>query len=267
MEAAFFDLDKTVIAKAAMMAFGRPLHRAGYISRWLVVRTLYGQLVFRYLGADEARMAKMRETSLRLCRGWDRDKVSALVRETLTEVIEPLVFEEAMDLIEAHRAKGHRVYIVSASPEEIVLPLARYLGVDAAIATRAEVDADNRYTGGVEFYAYGPYKADALHAEAAQWDLDLAASFAYSDSITDLPMLEAVGHPVVVNPDRELRRIAGERGWEVQVFQHPVALRASRGVTTPALVGGGTVAVAAVAGAAGWWWSRRSRPSRRPWDW
>jgi HAD superfamily hydrolase (TIGR01490 family) len=261
VQAAFFDLDKTVIAKAALMAFGRPLHNAGYISRWLVLRSLYGQLVFRYFGADEARMKKMRETSLRLAKGWDQAKVMALVRETLTEVIEPIVYEEALDLIDSHRNEGHRVFIVSASPFEIVTPLAQYLGVDSTISTRAEIDDQGRYTGGVEFYAYGPYKAQALRELAATDDIDLAESFAYSDSITDLPMLEAVGHPVVVNPDRELRRIAIERGWEIRTFTATVALK-TRNHVRPVAIGSGTVALAGAA-AATWWYLRRGKKARR----
>jgi HAD superfamily hydrolase (TIGR01490 family) len=265
VQAAFFDLDKTVIAKAALMAFGRPLHNAGYISRWLVLRSLYGQLVFRYFGADEARMKKMRETSLRLAKGWDQAKVMALVRETLTEVIEPIVYEEALDLIDNHRAAGHRVFIVSASPFEIVTPLAQYLGVEHTISTRAEIDDEGRYTGGVEFYAYGPYKAEAVRALAESDGIDLAESFAYSDSITDLPMLDAVGHPVVVNPDRDLRRIALERGWEIRAFTSTVALK-TRSHVRPVAIGSGTVALAGAA-AATWWYLRRGKKARRFASW
>lgn len=226
VEAAFFDLDKTVIARASMVAFGRPFHRAGLLSRWLVLRALYAQLVFQYLGADEARMAKMREAVLRVTRGWEQAHISQIVRDTLDEVIEPIVYGEALELIEQHRRAGRRVYIVSASPEEIVAPLAQYLGVDEAIATRARLDGDGRYTGEVEFYSYGPFKAEAIRRAAAREGIDLAASYAYSDSATDLPMLEVVGHPVVVNPDRDLLRAARERDWEVRYFGRQVRLRA-----------------------------------------
>jgi HAD superfamily hydrolase (TIGR01490 family) len=265
VEAAFFDLDKTVIARASMLAFGRPLHRAGYISRWLVLRALYGQIVYRYLGADEGRMEKMRAASLRMAKGWHRDHVRSLVRETLTEVIEPIVYAEALELMREHREAGRRIYIVSSSPEEIVLPLAEYLGVDEAIATRAEVDADGRYTGHVEFYAYGRHKADAMRAAADQHGIDLAASYAYSDSATDIPMLDVVGHAVAVNPDRELRRAALTRGWQTRSFQRPVALRArvpapGRG---PTLAFGAVTAVIVTTGAAIWWGMRRCRPTPR----
>jgi HAD superfamily hydrolase (TIGR01490 family) len=258
--AAFFDLDKTVIAKASMVAFGKPLYRAGLVSRWLLLRALYGQLVYLYLGADEEKMATMREQVLRVAKGWDRAHVASIVRETLDEVIEPIVFDEALELIRGHRAAGRRVFLVSASPEEIVAPLAHHLGVDEAIATRPEIDGEGRYTGRVEFYSYGPYKADAMREVAAARGLDLDGSYAYSDSATDLPMLEAVGHPVVVNPDRELARVAAERGWEVRWFIRRVRLRDRVRMPAPgptAVVGGGLAATAA-AGTAAWWWLRRS---------
>jgi len=265
MEAAFFDLDKTVIAKASMVAFGKPLYRAGLVSRWLVLRALYGQVVYLYLGADEFRMARMRESVLRISKGWDQAHVSAIVAETLIEVIEPIVFDEALDLINEHRDAGRRVFIVSASPNEIVAPLARYLGVDEAIATRAEIDEAGRYTGNVEFYSYGAFKAEAMREIAERQGIDLAGSYAYSDSATDLPMLEAVGHPVVVNPDRELARVAQQRGWEVRWFSHKVRLRDRVHMPPPgptAMVGGGLVATGVAAVTV--WWLLRRQPTPMP---
>ena len=265
MEAAFFDLDKTVIAKASMVAFGRPFQRAGLLSRWLVVRALYGQLVYLYLGADEARMAKMREAVLRVTKGWDQQVISDLVRETLAEVIDPIVYGEALDLIRDHRAAGRRVYIISASPEEIVQPLTEYLGADQAIATRARLDDEGRYSGDVEFYSYGPFKAEAMQSEAERLGIDLDSSYAYSDSATDIPMLEAVGHPVAVNPDRALARYAEEKGWETTHFVRQVELKRRRPVpTTAAAVSGGVVM--AIAGGVAWWWLHRPTrgATRRP---
>ncbi|HYI62073.1 MAG TPA: HAD-IB family hydrolase [Acidimicrobiales bacterium] len=261
MEAAFFDLDKTVIAKASMVAFGKPLYRAGLLNRWLLLRALYGQLIYLYLGADEERMARMQAKVLALTAGWDQARVRDIVAETLEEVIEPIVFDEAVALLREHQAAGRRVYLISASPEEIVLPLARHLGVDEAIATRARVDAHGRYTGDVEFYAYGPHKATRMKAVAAERGIDLAASYAYSDSITDEPMLAVVGHPVAVNPDRDLAKVAADRGWEVRWFTHKVPLRERVPMPPPgptAAVGGGLAATAA-AGAVVWWWLRRER--------
>ena len=259
MEAAFFDLDKTVIAKASMVAFGRPLYRQGLISRRLLVRALYGQLVYMHLGANEAKLDRMRESVLALTKGWDQARVSSIVREALTDVVEPIIYDEALELIEEHRAAGRKVYIVSASPEEIVAPLGEFLGVDAAIASRARVQ-DGRYTGEMELYAYGPNKAVAMRRVAAEENIDLLRSWAYSDSATDIPMLETVGNPVAVNPDRELLKLARERSWEVRRFVRPVRLR-DRVPVPPA---GPTAAVAvtalAGAGAAFVWW-KRHRPT------
>jgi HAD superfamily hydrolase (TIGR01490 family) len=259
VQAAFFDLDKTIIARAALVAFSGPLHRAGYLSRWLVLRALYGQFVFHYFGADDDRMAKMRESALRVTKGWPQAHIKQLVEETLDEVIDPIIYAEALELIREHQAAGHRVYIVSASPEEVVAPLARHLGADQAIATRARLDDEGRYTGEVAFYAFGPFKAQAMQAEALRIGIDLAESYAYTDSATDLPMLEAVGHPVAVNPDRELLKAASARGWEIQVFERPISMRSRRPAPGPAARVGGGAAVAAVAAGMALWWLLRDR--------
>jgi HAD superfamily hydrolase (TIGR01490 family) len=266
MEAAFFDLDKTVIAKASMVAFGRPLYREGLLSRWLLLRALYGQVIYLYLGADDARLGRMRNAALALTKGWPQEKVHRIVRETLTDVVEPIVFEEALDLIRQHRDDGRAVYVVSASPEEIVEPLAAYLGADGAIATRAKLDADGRYSGELERYCYGLDKAAAMAELAAERGIDLARSYGYSDSVTDVPMLEAVGHPVVVNPDRALLRVARERGWEVRRFVKPVRLRdrVPMPSATTAAASGGVTAAAALAAVVVWWYLRRQPPVPAP---
>jgi phosphoserine phosphatase len=127
----------------------------------------------------------------------------------------------------------------------VVEPIGAMLGVDHVIATTLVVD-DGRYTGDVDFYAYGPNKAVAMRALAEERGYDLSASYAYSDSETDVPMLEAVGHPYAVNPDKALRRLADENGWPVLVFARPVALRRRLGLDTRA----GKAAVTAVAASA-----------------
>lgn len=245
MEAAFFDLDKTVIDRASIAAFGRPFLRGGLITRRIVVRAVTSQLIYLHFGADQKRLVRVREAMLQLTRGWERERVQQIVRETLLETIEPIIYSEALDLIEMHRSAGHRVYLVSASPEEIVEPLAEMLGVDGAICSRGEVDERGRYTGRMEFYAYGESKADGIRELAEKEGLDLGVSSAYSDSATDIPMLESVGHPVAVNPDRVLMKIAKERGWEVMQFTKPVRLRHRVTRTTPVITTGVAVAGAA----------------------
>jgi phosphoserine phosphatase len=133
------------------------------------------------------------------------------------------------------------VVVVSASPEEIVRPLCRYLGIEDVIATKSELDEEGRYTGRIERYAYGPVKAQAIAEMAAAEDIDLDASYAYSDSVTDLPMLDIVGHPVAVNPDTELAAVAEERGWEVRNFESAITMRdklSSKAVPGAAVVTG-----------------------------
>lgn len=243
--AAFFDLDKTVIAKAAMVAFGGELRRRGLVNRRTMVRAVAQHLVFLYLGADEGRMAKMREATLAVTKGWDRDEVSEVVRETLLETVEPLIYAEALDLMDDHRERGDRIYLVSASPEEIVAPLAELIGADGAIASRAEVDAEGRYTGTMAFYNAGEGKVQAVTELAAREGFSLADCSAYTDSATDQPLLEAVGRPVAVNPDRDLRRLAKERGWETLEFANPVKLRDR--ATVPGAVVVGSLALAGLA--------------------
>jgi HAD superfamily hydrolase (TIGR01490 family) len=260
MDAAFFDLDKTVIARASMIAFGRPFYRHGLISRRLLMRALWGQLVYLYLGADEARLSRMRESVLALTKGWQQAQVRRIVREALTDVVTPIIYAEALELIEQHRAEGRRVFIVSASPSEIVEPLGDHLEVDEAIASRASVDEHGCYTGVMEFYAYGENKAVAMREVAEREGIDLARSWAYSDSATDLPMLEAVGHPVAVNPDRELAKVAREREWEVRKFERPVRLRDRVPTPPPAPTAVGATALVAGGLAAVWWRRRHASP-------
>ena len=190
-----------------------------------MLRALYGQLVYLHLGASEQKLNRIRESVLRLTKGWHRDRVCEIVEEAIEAIVEPIIFAEAADLIDWHHEEGRLVVIVSASPDEIVTPLSRFLGADVCIASRAKVDDEGRYTGSMEFYAYGPFKAEAIDALAAERGIDLAASYAYTDSYTDLPMLETVGHPVAVNPDRVLSRYragARLRGPPLQPYGEPL---------------------------------------------
>jgi HAD superfamily hydrolase (TIGR01490 family) len=221
--AAFFDLDKTVIAKSSALAFGRPFYRDGLITRRDMVKAAYAQLMFRLGGADEQQMARIRDHVADLCKGWRVDQVSQIVSETLHDLISPYVYAEAAALIDEHRAEGRDIVVVSTSGEEMVRPIVEQLGVSDVIATRMVVE-DGRYTGEVAYYAAGPTKAEAVRELAKDRDYDLSSSYAYSDSISDVPLLESVGHANVVNPDRSLRRVAAERGWPVLEFRHPVPL-------------------------------------------
>jgi phosphoserine phosphatase len=155
------------------------------------------------------------------------------------------VYGEALALFDEHRAAGRKVVLVSSSGQEVVGPIGEMLGVDHVIATRMVVE-DGKYTGEVSFYAYGENKATAITELAEERGWDLADCYAYSDSATDVPMLSVVGHPVAVNPDKALRKVATEKDWPVREFARPV--RAQRRLPAPP-GDGGAWAVAALSAA------------------
>ncbi|QCB92796.1 HAD family hydrolase [Cellulomonas shaoxiangyii] len=223
--AAFFDLDKTIIATSSATAFSRSFLAEGLLTRRSVVASAYAQLAYLLGSANEVATERLRAQLSRTVTGWDVATVSAVVRATLHESIDPTVYAEAVELIAEHHAAGRDVVVVSASGSEVVEPIAEMLGADGVVATRMAV-AEGRYTGDIEFYAYGENKATAIRELAAARGYDLDASYAYSDSLTDAPMLGVVGHGFAVNPDRALRRLATERGWGVLTFRRPVPLRA-----------------------------------------
>jgi HAD superfamily hydrolase (TIGR01490 family) len=254
--AAFFDLDKTIIARSSSFVFSKPFQAGGLISRRAMLRSAYAQFVYLVGGADHDQMEKMRQFMSQLTAGWDVATVREIVADTLHHVVDPIVYDEAVSLIEEHRAVGRDVVIVSTSGAEVVEPIGAMLGADEVIATQLEI-VDGKYTGTIEYYAYAEEKARAITALAAERGYDLEDCFAYSDSITDLPMLEVVGHPHAVNPDKELRRTAADRGWPILVFTRPVTL-GSR--LPPARSAIAALALGGV-GAVGWmlWNSARRR--------
>ena len=215
--AAFFDLDKTIISKSSTLAFGPSFYRNGLLSRTDVIRGSLAQLRFRVSGANHRRMEKVREHVSQTCQGWPADRVLEIVTRNLERLILPYVYAEARALLSEHHGAGQDVIIVSTSGQEVVAPIGARLGARSVIATRMRI-ADGHYTGEVEFYAYGEAKAAQVRELAGARGYSLPHCYAYSDSVTDLPMLELVGHPRVVNPDRALRRIAAERGWPVLSF-------------------------------------------------
>lgn len=222
--AAFFDLDKTIIAKSSTLAFSRSFYNGGLINRRAVLRSAYAQFVYLAAGADDAQMDRLRRYLSGMSSGWDVAQVREIVADALHELINPLIYDEAATLIEDHHAAGRDVVIVSTSGAEVVEPIGKMLGADRVVATRLEVQ-HGHYTGAIEFYAYADNKANAIREIAREAGYDLTQCYAYSDSATDVPMLEAVGHPFAVNPDRALRREAIARDWPVLTFMRPVALR------------------------------------------
>lgn len=253
--AAFFDLDKTILAKSSSFVFAKPFYKEGLIGRADVMRSAYAQFMFLTSGADHDQMESMRKYMSELVTGWDVAKVQAIVSETLDTVVDPLVYQEAVDLINMHKELGHRVIVISSSGTDVVEPIAARLGVDIAIGTQVEI-VDGKYTGEITFYAYGEGKAEAMQQLAEEHGFALHECYAYSDSQTDIPMLRCVGNPHAVNPDAELRALAKEQGWPILDFEKPVSMRAKT-EHRRAVAAGASVAIGAVALGITWYAKRR----------
>jgi HAD superfamily hydrolase (TIGR01490 family) len=216
--AAFFDLDRTLISRSSSLALAGTFRARGLIGRRQLAKAALAQLVFARFGAGQARVGQTADTGMSILRGLPVELMREIASEAWEPVLKPLVYREALDLASAHAECGERVYIASAALQELVEEVSNRLGFDGAIASRAET-RDGVFTGRLERRLYGQAKADALVDLARAEDIDLASSTAYSDSHSDTPFLEAVGRPVAVNPDRELRRIAESRQWPVMQFR------------------------------------------------
>ncbi len=222
--AAFFDLDKTVITKSSTLAFGRPFYKGGLVNRRAVYKSVLAQVVYYLRGADADTMDRVRDQLRELCAGWPVEQVNAIVAERMHLLIGSVVYVEALELFDEHRAAGREVVIVSSSSEHVVQPIGELLDVDHVIATRMTV-VDGKYTGEIDFYAHGENKAEAMREFALERGYDLEQCWAYGDSTTDEAMLRAVGHPMAVNPDKQLRQLAVDNGWPVRDFQNKVRVR------------------------------------------
>ncbi len=215
--AAFFDLDRTLLRRSSALALAGTFRDRGLISRRQLANAAAWQLLFVLRGANHETVRRAAEDGLILLRGFTPEKMRALVADAMEPVLRPLVYAEPLHLIEQHRDRGEPVYIVSATLQEIVEGIADDLGFDGALGTVCEV-RDGAYTGKAVRALHAEEKARCVRELADERGFDLVDCTAYSDSHTDLPFLEAVGHPVVVNPDRELRAVAGERGWPILEF-------------------------------------------------
>jgi HAD superfamily hydrolase (TIGR01490 family) len=215
--AAFFDLDRTLIKRSSVLALAGSFRERGVISRWDLVKSAFWQVLFVLRGASAERVRSASEDGMKILNGFSVEEMRSLVGDAMEVVLRPLVYDDSLRLVQRHREQGEKVYIVSATLQEIVEHIADDLGFDGAIGSTCEI-VDGVYTGRSLRATHGEGKADAVRALAASEGFDLAACTAYSDSYTDEPFLAAVGHPVAANPDRKLRRIAQERGWPVVEF-------------------------------------------------
>jgi HAD superfamily hydrolase (TIGR01490 family) len=217
--AAFFDLDKTLMAGSSGMQFARVATQHGIVSRRLLASWGVEHLRYRLRGTTDERTTEVLRVARDLISGVPARSLERMNPEVMAAIL-PRVYPQMLDEVYTHQDAGRATFIVSAAGNGVVEPLAAVLGMDGGIGTRYEVGEDGAFTGRFDGpFVYGPGKVEAMEAFAAEHGIDLAASYAYSDSISDLPMLRAVGHPVVVNPDPPLAEIAREEGWQTMRFE------------------------------------------------
>lgn len=255
--AAFFDLDKTIIATSSAFAFGREFMHNGLITTSEALQMSLAKATYMIAGQSSEQMDSTRDQLAALVAGWSVEQVRTIASETMHNVVTPAIYAEARELIAFHRNAGHDVIIISASASHLVDLIAEELGIDQVVATELEVE-DGRFTGEILFYCKGDAKAQAITDLAAENNYDLSVSYAYSDSATDIPMLQAVGNPIAVNPDRTMKKAALENGWEIRTFRDPVPLfqmPSPREIS----IGASIVAVISAAAAGGIWWAQRGR--------
>jgi HAD superfamily hydrolase (TIGR01490 family) len=215
--AAFFDLDRTLISRSSSLSLAPAFHRRGLLRRRDRTKAMLAQLIFVRYGAGTSRVGQTAESAMAFLKGVPVDTMREIVAEAVDSVFRPHVYRDALELVARHRERGERSFVVSAALQEIVDALVAELGLDGGLGSTAEVE-DGRYTGRLVRRLDGTAKAQAIAELAAEEAIDLDESTAYSDSASDVPFLEAVGHAVAVNPDRRLRSIAAERGWRVLRF-------------------------------------------------
>ncbi len=255
--AAFFDLDKTIIATSSAFAFGREFMHSGLITPVEALQMSLARATYMIAGQSSEQMDSTRDQLAAMIAGWSVEQVTEIASETMHSVVIPAIYAEARELIAFHRTAGHDVIIISASAVQLVELIAAELDVDQVVATELEVRG-GRFTGEVLFYCKGEEKAGAIARLAHDHGYDLAASYAYSDSATDLPMLGTVGHPVAVNPDRALKKIALDNSWDIRTFKDPVPLfqmPTGREVG----IGAGVVAAVTAVTVGSIWWAQRGR--------
>jgi HAD superfamily hydrolase (TIGR01490 family) len=251
--AAFFDLDKTLIEGSSAFHFGRAAYKAGMVSRRQLASDAWANLKFRLHGSTDQGTDELRERILDSIAGQRVVDLARMGPDILAGIL-PLLYREVLDEAYAHQDAGRRVFIVTAASQELAEVLAGVLVLDGGVGMRSEV-RDGVYTG----RAAGPFtyregKAEAIRELAGREGIDLSESFAYSDSESDLPMMRAVGHPVAVNPDRALERVAREEGWRIMRFD-----KLGRRLRWAAAVGG----VALIGSGSGYVAARARRPRRR----
>jgi HAD superfamily hydrolase (TIGR01490 family) len=245
--AAFFDLDRTIIGGSSVFVFGKVAYRSGLVSTRELLNDASNAVAFKMSGASDEKTNAVRDRILQAIEGVDVTTLTGMADEIIPKLMHD-VRREARGLIDLHTDAGRDTYIVSASPIEIVGRFAEEMDMTGAIGTVAEIE-DGIYTGRLaQPFCYGEGKAHALHRIADEMGYDLEASYAYTDSAGDMPMLEAVGHPVAVNPDKALETISYHRGWPIVEFS-----RTKKKVIKRTTAATGAAALAGSSFALGWY--------------
>lgn len=235
--AAFFDVDNTVIRGASSYHLARELYRRKFFGTKDILR--FGLITARYLieGESKKQIDEVRHRALALIKGKSVAEVIAVGEEVYDTVLSLRIFPGTKAIIDDHLAKGHEVWFITASPTEVGQLIARRLGVTGALGTQGEHE-DGFYTGRlVGDLMHGEAKAEAVRKLAAERNLDLSESYAYSDSLNDLPMMRIVGHPCPINPDQRLRRYAKHVNWPIEDFRGRGSKIAGRSVQTAEYAG------------------------------
>jgi HAD superfamily hydrolase (TIGR01490 family) len=250
--AAFFDLDKTLIEGSSALHFARAAYKAGMLSRRQLASDAWANIRFRLKGSTDEGTEELKQRILDAIAGWRVTDLARMGVDVLAGIL-PLVYRPVLDEAYAHQDAGRPVYIVTAASQELAEVLAHVLVFDGGIGMRSEV-RDGVYTGrSAGPFTYREGKAEAIRELAESEGLDLSESYAYSDSESDLPMMRAVGHPVAVNPDSALEKVAREEGWRIMRFDK----------LGPAIkLGAGLAALLLAAGGGGYAIARSRRPRR-----
>ncbi len=236
--AAFFDLDKTLMAGSSGMQFARVAAGQGIVGRRQLASWGFEHLRYRLRGTTDERTADVLKVARELIRGVPAKTIERMGPEVMAAIL-PRVYPQMLEEVYAHQDAGRRAFIVSAAGNDVVESLAQVLGMDGGIGTRYEVDEAGAFTGRLDGpFVYGPGKVEAMQAFADRHQIGLADSYAYSDSLSDLPMLRAVGNPVAVNPDPPLAEIARAEGWRTMRFERLGRRLAAVGVTVLATAAG-----------------------------
>lgn len=237
--AAFFDLDRTLIPGSSLFLLARGMYERDVFRVRDILRFGWGQMMFRLRGENTRDMERSRQSTLEFVTGRSQKELMSWGREIAEERILPRVYEDIVTVINGHRERGDHTFLVTAAPIELAQTIADALEMSGAVGTVSEVDSEGFYTGRlVGAVMHGPEKAKAVAEMAAEHRIDLAECAAYSDSVNDLPLLEAVGYPHAVNPEAELRRIAFARGWPIHELR---TRRRALLIGIPAGLGGATL--------------------------